>query len=313
MSTIRFALIAVAAAGCSSTPVDPNVNATHGSYLISAVLGCADCHTTPQANGLPSFDPSDYLAGGRELDFSTGGAVQKFFAPNLTSDPATGLGKWSDDEIKRAITHGIDNEGNALFPLMPYFAFANLSEGDLQSIVLFLRTLPPKVNQVPQDTFSLSSPVSTIDPNKIPDTTLPASDPLHASAENGRYLASVACLYCHTPTTGQLDPPLDLTRALAGGQLFPQATITTVSGNLTPDATGLQGWTADDVIATVRFDTEKGHGRPLCEPMPGGPNRDGDMIQSDLQDIANYLTTIAPVHNGPFGCTDGGVPFGLDQ
>ena len=52
--------------------------------------------------------------------------------------------------------------------------------------------------------------------------------------------------------------------------------------------------------------------RALCPPMPGGPNRDGDMTPSDLTDIANFLTTLAPINNGRFGCDDAGVPLGLD-
>lgn len=310
---IVLALISIAC-GCDSSSRPPTVNAVRGQYLAQAVLGCGDCHTTPQANGLPSFKPADFLGGGREFDVQMGAVTQKFFAPNLTSDMKTGLGAWSDDQIKRAIGRGIDNQGNALFPIMPYWSFGNMSDDDLTSIVLFLRTLPAKVNQTAQDTFSLSTPVALIDQTRIPHTTLPPADVNFASAEHGRYLAGQmgACIHCHSPTGASTDVPIDLARAFAGGQIFPLGFITTVSANLTPDATGLAGWSSDDLINTVRTDTEKGHGRPLCPPMPGGPNRDGDMTPDDLTDIANYLTTLAPVANGPFGCTDGGVPYGLD-
>ncbi len=288
------------------------MNAIRGEYLVTAVLACGDCHTTPQANGLPSFDPKDFLGGGREFDVQLGAVTQKFFAPNLTSDPTTGIGKWTDAQIKNAISHGIDNQGNALFPIMPYIVFGTLNDDDLTSIVKFLRTLPPKVNAIPQDTFSIATPAPVIADSQIPQTTLPSTDPNYATAQAGRYLAVPACMHCHTPSTMDPSSPLDTARAFAGGQLFPLGPITTVSANLTPDTTGLAGWSTSDIMSTVQFDQERGHGRMLCAPMPGGPNRDGDMTPEDLTAIATYLTSIAPMRHGPFGCTDAGVPYGED-
>ena len=52
-------------------------------------------------------------------------------APNLTPDSETGLGRWSDDEIGRAIREGVDRDGNALFPLMPYERYRSFSDEDL--------------------------------------------------------------------------------------------------------------------------------------------------------------------------------------
>jgi mono/diheme cytochrome c family protein len=303
--------VGAGAAACDNGPSRPStVNAVRGQYLVTAVLACGDCHTTPQANGLPSFDLSDFLAGGREFDEMG----QKFYSRNLTSDVETGIGGWTDDQVKRAISRGLDDQGDALFPIMPYWAFGNLSDGDLTSIVLFLRTLPPKRNQVPENTFSVSTPAPVLEPARIPDTTLAPTDAKYPSARAGRYLAGLAgaCIVCHTPLGGTPDKPIDLSRAFAGGQQFPLGALTTVSANLTPDLTGLAGWTVDDIVASVRFNKEKGVGRDLCPPMPGGANRDGDMTETDLTDIATYLTTLAPIAHGPFGCTDGGVPYGLD-
>ena len=64
-------------------------------------------------------------------------------ASNITPDPDTGLGKWTDGEIIRAIREGVDRDGNALFPIMPYSHFRNMSEEDAQAIVAYLRSLPP--------------------------------------------------------------------------------------------------------------------------------------------------------------------------
>jgi len=303
------------ALGCEDEKTWPaTVNATRGKYLATAVLGCGDCHTTPQENGLPSFNPEDYLAGGRAFVVPFGGGTQKFFARNLTSDKETGLGNWTDDQIKRALTKGIDDQGDALFPVMPYYVFANISDEDVESIVRFLRTLPAKHNPIPEDTFALNEPATPVNADEIPHTSLPSSDPDYEAAERGRYLAGLtgACVECHTPHTQDPTKLLDLSRAFAGGETFDLGFITVRSANLTPDITGLGGWTKSDIISTVQFAKEKGTGRAICPPMPAGPNRDGDMTPGDLDDIATYLTTLQPIRSGPYGCDDAGMPRGLD-
>jgi mono/diheme cytochrome c family protein len=307
--------ICLLASACDETPEWPaSVNAVRGRYLMTAVLVCGDCHTTPQANGLPSFDPRDFLAGGRSFIEPFGNQEQKFFSKNLTSDVETGLGGWSDAEIKRAITRGIRKNGDALFPIMPYWAFANLSDNDLESIVRALRQLPAKKNVVPPDTFQLTEPAKPIDKTQIPHTTLGSTDPDFDAAERGRYLAGEtgACLVCHTPHTQNLDALLDMSKAFAGGDTFDLGFETVRSANLTPDITGLHGWTKQNIIDTIQQAKEKGTGRAICPPMPAGPNRQGDMTPLDLNDIATFLSTLGPVSAGPYGCDDAGMPVGLD-
>jgi mono/diheme cytochrome c family protein len=295
-------------AGCSTQQTfGPSANATRGEYLVQAVLFCGDCHTTPQPNGLPSFSRADFLAGGRA--FPT--AIGTFYSRNLTSDNETGLGKWTDAQIKRALTHGLDDQGQPLFPLMPYWTFANLTANDLEAIVRFLRTLGATSRPVPDNTFTITMPAVPLDASRIPHTTLPASDPRYASAERGRYFAGLSCIVCHSPNKDLVNP-IDVDRAFSGGQVFEIGPLSTISANLTPAASGLTGWSVDEIIATLQKNQERGRGRPLCPPMPAGPNRAGDMTPEDLLDIANYLTTMRPIEHGPFGCSDGGVPYGFD-
>ena len=176
---------------------------------MTAAADCAPCHVDPKSGA--------EFAGGRALPTPFGTLV----SANITPDEETGIGKWTDDQIKTAIRKGLDNEGKPIFPIMPFWAFSNMTDNDLQSIVLYLRTLPPKVNQVPEDTYTIPSQVSVLDPNKIPQSSLPASDARYASAQNGRYIAGVmgACIHCHTPSNPAVDPPIDLTRAFSGGQI----------------------------------------------------------------------------------------------
>ena len=330
---MRYGLLALGvlfAAGCgddSMGPVDQgiadlggadmavpdlggNASAARGEVLVKHLLFCGRCHTTPDANGQPSTAAADFLAGGRSFtvaaDADAGSASATVYAPNLTPDDQTGVGTWSLSQIADAIKVGVDDQGLPLWPTMPYPRFGNLTDDDAMSIALYLKSLPPQHHQVPEDSAhpALASP--RLDFKPIPHTTLPSSDALYASAERGRYLADVACLSCHTPSG---PPPLglDVAKAYAGGRPFTVGNVTVQSANLTPDASGLGGWTAADVVATLETDRDKGTGAQLCKPMPGGPDGFGGLPDGDLTDLANYVHTLPAVANGPFSCPDGGL------
>jgi mono/diheme cytochrome c family protein len=115
-----------------------------GAYLVET-LGCVVCHSPvdDQKRMLPGLR----LAGGMLLrivpfgDYPTG---------NLTSDKATGLGNWSDEEIKRVITKGILRNGTRLLPFpMDYASYSTMTPDDLSAVVAYLRTVPPVTNKVP--------------------------------------------------------------------------------------------------------------------------------------------------------------------
>ena len=116
-----------------------------GAHLVQA-LGCDVCHTPLDER--KRIIPGLRLAGGLLVriepfgDFPTG---------NLTSDKETGLGNWSDDEIKRVITKGILRDGTRLLPYpMDYASYSTLKPEDLDAIVKYLRTVPPISNKVPR-------------------------------------------------------------------------------------------------------------------------------------------------------------------
>jgi mono/diheme cytochrome c family protein len=286
--------------------------AARGEYLVKHLLFCGDCHTTPTSNGQPSADPALFLAGGRAFTApgQDGGTVT-VYAKNLTPDPTNGIGSWTQSNITDALTIGVDDQGAPLWPIMPYYMFGNLTPDDATSIALYLQSLPPSAHPVPEDTSPFPLAVPRLDDTKIPHTTLAASDPSFAAAERGRYLTKVACIECHTEHT--MGPSvLDLTKAFAGGETFPLGpSLTTISANITPDPTGLSGWTTAEIAATMKTDLERGTGAMLCPPMPGGQMRLGGLTDGDLSDIATYVHTLPAISNGPFGCTDAGVPFGL--
>jgi hypothetical protein len=238
-------------------------------------------------------------------DDDTTGAIS---APNLTP---YALASWSDDQVKGAFLDGVDSTGAPLFPLMPYYAYHNMTDADATAIVTYLRAVTAIQNVVPARQplpVPLDAPAPPIPESAIPDTTLKTSDPSYASAERGRYLAGEIgfCLDCHTPWRLGITPPLDLTRVFAGDRAFSSrewvvpapAPAVVYSYNVTPDPSGIGGWPASWVARAIQqgVDDEM---QPLCRPMPSGPIGGlGGILTEDATDIGNYLTTIRPLPGG---------------
>jgi mono/diheme cytochrome c family protein len=277
--------------------------AERGQYLVDHVLVCGVCHTPNGPDGQP--DPKKYLAGSRSYDFTdVDGTIVTVNAENLTSHDPEGLHAWSDDQIRTALTKGIDDEHIALYPIMPYPEYSMLTVEDVDSIIKYLRTVPANDNVVAADFpyFDQQPPAPPVAAAMIPHTTLPASDPGYAAAERGRYLASVACLNCHTEQLSA-DVP-NLAKAFAGGKTytFIRGAPVHTSVNITPDPTGLGSLTVAEIVTALKTNTEKGTQRAFCNTHPGGADRFGKMTDGDLTDVATYLHTLPPVKNGPFKC-----------
>jgi mono/diheme cytochrome c family protein len=111
----------------------------YGAYLAGPPGHCVGCHTPFGKNG-QLLDMSRAYTGGRELpDYCHPGAVT--ISRNITADPDDGLGKWSDDEIKRAITDGVRPDGTGLTCTMPFDWYAKMTPDDLDAMVAFVRTI----------------------------------------------------------------------------------------------------------------------------------------------------------------------------
>jgi len=296
-----------AQAGSSDTGEDPGKayrgTVERGQYLVDHVLLCGVCHTPNDENGEP--DMSLYLAGSRSYDFTdVDGTIITVNAENLTSHDPEGLGAWTDSQIRTALIDGIDDEHIAIYPIMPYPEYSLLTPEDVDSIIQYLRTVPPNDNVVAADFphFDQQPPAPDVQDADVPHTTLAQSDPDFAAAERGRYLAAAACLNCHTE---QLSPDVpNLAKAFAGGKkyTFIRGAPEQTSVNLTPDPTGLADLSVADIEAVLATNLEKDTGRALCSTHPGGPDRLGAMTDEDRHDIAVYLHTLPPIANGPFQC-----------
>lgn len=118
---------------------DRHNNIAYGAYLAGPVAHCMECHT-PRTG--PRLELSRLGAGGREFpDFGNRGRVT--VSRNITNDPETGLGKWSDADIKGAILLGHRPDGTRLARTMPFDAYNNMTSDDVNAIVDYLRTLTP--------------------------------------------------------------------------------------------------------------------------------------------------------------------------
>lgn len=209
-----------------------------GEYLAYHVCACMDCHAHRDWTKFsgPPIEGTDGIGGdvfGKEFGFPG-----TFYAKNITP---YALKNWTDGEIIRAITCGVDKNNVAMFPVMPYHNFGTMDKEDVKSIVAFLRTLKPIKNDIPasEPDFPMSLIINTI-PKKAELVTMPSKDNV---LDYGKYLINAAaCAECHTNAIkGKKVEGMDY----AGGRefVFPQGKKI-VSANITPDnETGLGYWT----------------------------------------------------------------------
>jgi hypothetical protein len=134
-----------------------NPQIAHGKYLVS-IAGCTDCHTPGHFFGKP--DAARFL-GGSDVGFAIP-HLGVFVGSNLTPDNATGLGKWSTEQIVTAITTGKTPEGRMLAPAMPWHNYANFTKADALAVAAYLKTLPPVSHQVPGPFAPNETPTSFV-------------------------------------------------------------------------------------------------------------------------------------------------------
>jgi hypothetical protein len=262
--------------------VDPVV--ARGEYLVRNVLGCSGCHT-PQGGA--------FLSG---TDCFVKSGTSCLSSGNLTNDD-TGLKMLTDAQIKDAFTKGVDPDDSTkfLFATMPYYQFKNLTDGDANAVVAFLRTVPgvsrtPQANTAPYDVQPAAAEWQAVAP-----ADLPASSGA-AGPTNGKYLATLVCATCHTVEVNAASPRrIDATKAFQGGKVV-SATVNGTAkmvqtSNLTPDATGLMTWNTTQIAAAITTAKDK-NGTAICG-MRALPN----MTPSDASDIGTYLLSIPAVAN----------------
>ena len=267
-----------------------------GKYLANNVMLCLDCHSTRDFSKYSGpIKPGTEGMGGEVFGKEMGlpGTIP---VKNITP---TALGNWTDGEIIRALTSGVNKHGEALFPVMPYPNYHNISEEDLYSIVAYIRTLKPIKNEVGEKEldFPLNYIVKTLPLDSYKPHKAPEKSDMKAY---GKYLVTIAsCNDCHTKAE---DGKPVAGFELAGGSEINLPFGIIRSANLTPDVeTGLGSWTKEQFIQ--RFKSMATDEVKNMEVQPGSFNTImpwtmyGGMTEEDLGAIYEYLHSLKPVKN----------------
>ncbi len=291
------AVLLLAACAGNERPFDASGGDPERGREIFAIAGGCGCHTP---------DGGPVGAGGRELETPFG----TFFATNITSDRSEGIGGWSDAEIERAIRGGLLPDGSVEAPVMPYYRYAGMADGDVRDLIAFLRTLPPSPRKDRPHEVGLPLPRLAFRAWRLlfaPRIRAPQVAP-SSGAERGRYLVDhvAICGDCHTPRTrfGAPDRSLYLAGTADGplGEIVP---------NITPDPeTGIGGWDQADVESLLElgmlpdFDNVQGLMAEVIDGRGGGPGF-GRAPAADRRAIAAYLRTVPPIVHRVEGEEDG--------
>ena len=250
-----------------------------GSYLAWGPPHCVRCHSE-----LVQDRPGGHPIPGRELAGirNQTGRV----APNLTPDPETGTGTWTDEQLVRAIREGVGHDGRQLTAFMPWNAFSALSDEDVKSIVVYLRSIPAVRNPLPkgveQDIDEVTRDRVALTPPVPPATSDYKNDPVR----RGEYLARIGvCANCHTPIDAE-------DRRMVSYRFGGGRADAGVAPNLTSDPSGLAHYDENMFIQTIRTG-KVGGVRELKSGMPWWYV--GHLTDDDLRALFAYLKSAPPV------------------
>jgi mono/diheme cytochrome c family protein len=241
-----------------------NANLENGRTMFN-IGGCAACHATPVADAKP--EDRLRLGGGLALKSPFG----TFKVPNISTDPNTGIGRWTEIEFVNAMLRGVGRAGEHLYPAFPYTSYQRMRLDDVRDLFAYLRTLPAV--DKPSEPHELPFPFNIrrglglwklLYLDGKPYESSPARS---ARLNRGGYLVEGPghCAECHSPRNfiGGIDPD----RRFAGG---PDPEGKGFVPNITPHADGLAKWTDKDISYLLET----------------GQTPDGDAVGSTMADVA---------------------------
>lgn len=255
-----------------------------GQYLATAG-DCVACHTAP--GGKP-------FAGGLPVPTPIGPVI----ATNITPSKSAGIGHYSEQQFSDALRRGIRADGKHLYPAMPYTAYAQLSDADVQALyVWFMHGVSPvDVAATPTRLpFPFNIRLSMAAWNGLFLDGKPFTpDPGRSEAWNrGAYLVRGLghCSTCHTPRN--LLMAEQSSRELAGGDVG-----TWHAPNITSDAnSGIGNWSDADLVAYMKLGHAKGKAQAAGPMAEAVDNSLQYLTAADLQAIAVYLKTVPAQHD----------------
>ena len=271
-------------------------NIEKGRYLANEVMGCVGCHAQRDYSLFAGPIIEETKGSGGELWDETLGFPGRMYAPNITPKA---LGDWTDGEIFRAITAGVDKNGDALFPIMPYHQYGKLPKEDIYAVIAYMRQLKPSDASYPdrQLDFPLNFIVNFM-PKEATHHLYYDSDDI---IKRGEYMITAAACYdCHTPMEkGQFIEEMEY----AGGAEFPLKSGGVVrASNLTPDnETGLGNWTSEQFVQRFKMYADSSF---VATKVPHNEFNTfmpweyyANIKEEDLEAMFAYLKSLEPIYN----------------
>lgn len=245
-----------------------------GDYLVNAVMGCDGCHTTRPA---PGAAPAR-LAGGPQTWDTPWYTVK---GTNITPDKETGIGSWSDDEIKRLMRDGVRPNGVPVSVQMPFIFYKIMTPRDLDAVVAYIKTVPPVRREVPPPSYKAELAVELIPGAEKPIAEVDLND----KVKRGFYLANLShCMDCHSKGA---DDRLNFTPGWGKGGHVHNSGVTAV--NITAHKEkGVGAW-SDEQLKRALTDGVRPDGRQLRPPMG---SRFSKMKDEDIDAIVAWVRTI---------------------
>jgi mono/diheme cytochrome c family protein len=268
-----------------SAASDPAVE--RGGYVFQAA-GCLGCHTD-EKNAGPA------LAGGRALVTPFG----TFYTPNITPDPASGIGAWREEDLLNALRHGTSPEGDPYYPAFPYPSYSGMTDQDMRDLFAYLMAQAPvsRENRAHDLDFpySLRFTLGIWQALYLDAGAFTPQAGKDAAWNRGAYLVRhlAHCGECHSPR-GFLGA-VDRDRELAGN---PQGPDGGKVPNLTPGPGGLADWSESDIAYALKSGITP-DGDFLSDAMGEViDNSTSRLSDEDLAAIAIYLKDLPP-HAAP--------------
>ena len=273
--------ILMAAALLAGTTAFAQAPVERGKYLVTTIMTCQNCHTPKGERGAPVF----------ERDLSSGLSWDeppfKVTASNITQDRDTGIGSWSDADIRKALQKGERPNGVRLAAIMPADFYEILTPGDLNAIVAYLKTIKPVKQETPTPIYRIALPRHIPPGAEKPFSDADMSD----KVKKGFYLATIGhCFECHTPM-GPRGRDFEASYG-KGGFEFAGPWGKSVSRNITSHKEkGIGAWSDAEIKRAITEGVSR-DGSRLKPPM--GYAFYKNMTETDLDAIVAYLRTVPP-------------------
>lgn len=281
-------LLAAAATAClpiaSAAAADQDLVA-RGAYIARAA-DCMSCHSAeggePYAGGLPINTP-----------------FGKIYSNNITPDPETGIGGWTEQDFARVLHEGISKGGERIYPAMPYDSYTKMVDEDVHALWAYMQTVEPVKRETPPNElmfpFDIRSGLAVWQELYLDDERF-QPDPAHDATWNrGAYLVEALghCGSCHTPRNlmGASEDARELTGSVVDNWYAPNIS----SG----PASGVRDWTVEELAAflkTGRNDRNVAPVGPMAEVVHASLSQ---LTDADVHAMAVYLKEQPPPEEGP--------------